>query len=117
MTLSCKSQGAWYSRSLPEYSCFYLYMRFKLGKFHDAGPDKKYPPLLIHLNEDHSPEWVNSQEATRCEAELLHRGFALLKAYGNVDDIFALFDRLHKSLSQDLRATLIGALDHPLLCR
>lgn len=34
----------------------YLYIRLKFGKYIDIEPAKTQPPLIIHLNEDHSPD-------------------------------------------------------------
>ena len=61
--------------------CIYLYFRFKFGKFFNFDPDKNQTPLVIHLNEDHSPDWLSEKEASRAFEQLCNLGFQRGKAY------------------------------------
>ena len=63
----------------------YLYIRIKLGKYAKVDSSHDMTPLIIHLNEDIMPEWVNQKKALSIEKELFSLGFTADKTYNIVE--------------------------------
>jgi hypothetical protein len=63
----------------------YLYFRIKLGKYANVDQSKDQTPLIIHLNEEIEPEWVEKKEARAIEKSLTTLGFSADKCYEVVE--------------------------------
>ena len=63
----------------------YLYIRMKLGKYINVDSSKDMTPLIIHLNEEIMPEWINTSSAQKIEKELINLGFTPDKTYEVVE--------------------------------
>jgi len=63
----------------------YFYIRIRLGKYAHVNIDKDMTPLLIHLNEEIMPDWLNKKNAQKLEQELINLGFTPDKAYNVVE--------------------------------
>ncbi|MEA3490955.1 MAG: hypothetical protein U9R27_03560 [Campylobacterota bacterium] len=60
---------------------FYLYIRIKMGKYADMDLEKDLTPLIIHLNEECLPDWVETPKAVAIADELKNLGFIEGKSY------------------------------------
>ena len=58
---------------------FYVFIRIKFGQFLNAEP--KSEPLVVHLNKDINPEWIQGQQPKQYIETLKSIGFAAGDAY------------------------------------
>lgn len=58
---------------------FYLYIRFKLGKYYNYTHQRE--PFIVHLTEDVGPEWLEEKCAKQIDQDMVGLGFERGKAY------------------------------------